>query len=302
MADSISDTLSRAAEELFQPLATLAMRERISPDVLLLAMEMAFVRAADRQALGLGQPIPNISALSARTGLSRPRCRLMRQSGAGGPSSAPLRTSQLLRVLESWHGDPDFQDDEGKPRVLSQRGPLSFTELVRRQGGGLRAGAILKELVRIDAVRLTDTERVEMLNRADLDADRRTQAIRDLGEYGSECLQTLVCRILDFTTNQYYRRVVGLYINKDDVRRLVNSASASAEVWASGFQDSMSEKRVIVKPESTPGRAIRLAGHFLISERPVVVPPLDGKAAAGRKPTAKATARSRQRRASRTSM
>jgi hypothetical protein len=272
MVSSILDVLCKAAEELFEPLAKLAMSEQIPANALAPVLEKAFIRAVEKEAEALRQPVPAISAVSARTGLSRPRVRQIRKCQSGRPLAATARPSQLLRVLESWRADSDFQDDEGEPKNLSQRGSGSFTELVRRQGAGLRPGAILTELLRIKAVRLTKQGHVEMLNRADIDAERRVQGIRDLGEFGSECLSTLVCRIMDPSTPNYYRRVVGLYIDKDEVPRLVRDASASAGVWAGGFQDAMSDKRVIVKPEATAKGAVRLAGHFLISERPTIVP------------------------------
>ena len=111
-----------------------------------------------------------------------------------------------------------------------------------------------------------------MLNRPDLDADRRTQAIRDLGEFGSECLHTLVSRIMDPSTSNYYRRVVGLYIDKDEVPRLVRDASGNAAAWASGLEDALTDKRVTVKPGATPKGAIRLAGHELVQNRRGVDP------------------------------
>jgi len=44
----------------------------------------------------------------------------------------------------------------------------------------------------------------------------------------------------------HYRRVVGLYIDKEAVPRLTDAAFGNAGVWANGFQEAMSERRVTV--------------------------------------------------------
>jgi hypothetical protein len=77
--------------------------------------------------------------------------------------------------------------------------------LVKRHGSGLRARSILKELERIKAVRFTKDRRVEMIHRADVDAAQKAQAIRDLGEFGREFLETLSHNVLNPETPRYHR-------------------------------------------------------------------------------------------------
>jgi len=276
MGDSIVDVFCKAAEELFGPLAVLAMSEQIPVGALIPALEKAFIRAVEKEAAEHGQAAPATSALAARVGLTRKRVSQLRQDQSGSLLSAPNRSPLflILRVLESWRRDPDFQDEQGEPAILPHRGPMSFTELVRGQGAMMRPGAVLKELLRIKAVRINDEGRLEMLNRADLDADRRRQGIRDLGEFGSECLYTLVCRIMNPSAPNHYRRVVGLYIDKEAVPRLTDAAFGNAGVWANGFQEAMSERRVTVKPQAVAQKARQLSGHFIISDRPTTVPPI----------------------------
>jgi len=68
---------------------------------------------------------------------------------------------------------------------------MSFTELVRGQGAMMRPGAVLKELLRIKAVRINDEGRLEMLNRGRFRRGPAKAGYSRLGEFGSECLYTL---------------------------------------------------------------------------------------------------------------
>jgi len=49
-----------------------------------------------------------------------------------------------------------------------------------------------------------------MLNRADLDADRRRQGIRDLGDLAANAYIPLCVELLNPSAPNHYRRVVGL--------------------------------------------------------------------------------------------
>jgi hypothetical protein len=145
--------------------------------------------------------------------------------------------------------------------------------LVKRHGSGLRARSILKELERIKAIRITKEGQVELLHRADVDAARKAQTIRDLGEFGREFLETLTHNVLNAETPRYHRRVVGLTVKNDEVPRLTRDASSQAAVWALALQDALTDNSITVKPGASAQRATRLSGHFFLSERPSVVRP-----------------------------
>ena len=129
----------------------------------------------------------------------------------------------------------------------------------------------MKELERIKAVRLTKEGQVEMLHRADVDAARKAQAIRDLGEFGREFLETLTHNVLNPETPRYHRRVVGLHVKSEEIPRLTRDASSQAGVWALALQDALTDNSVTVKPSPSAQGATRLSGHFFLGERPSVV-------------------------------
>lgn len=277
MSDPVAEAVSKALTEVLEALATLAMETQMFPRNFTPLVEEAFVRAVDREAERLGQPLPDASTVTARTGLHRNLVRKIRSNASPKASSAGVRLPQTLRVLHDWKTDPEYLNEADEPKVLPLRGPVSFNELVKRHGAGLRARAILKELERIKAVRRVGERQVEMLDRHDIHRERKAQAIRDLGEYAGECLETLVHNVINPETPRYYRRVVGLHVDDEKVPRLVRDASSEAGVWALGMQEAITDRSVTVKPNSAPRKATRLSGHFFISERPTVVAPMKKK-------------------------
>jgi hypothetical protein len=268
MSDPLNEAVSTAVEEVLAPLAKLAMEMQTGVSEFTLLVEQAFIRAVEHEAVLAGRPAPGASMVAARSGLTRQRVSQLRSMRDGKSSNVPERQPQTLRILSAWKTDPKFCDPSGSPKALSLRGPLSFNALVKRHGSGLRARSILKELERIKAVRFTKDRRIEVVHRADVDAARKVQAIRDLGEFGREFLETLAHNVLNPETPRYHRRVVGLHVKDQEVPRLIRDAGSQAGVWAVALQDAITDSSVTVKPGPSAQKATRLSGHFFISEQP----------------------------------
>jgi Family of unknown function (DUF6502) len=272
MSDPVADAIVKAVTEVLEALATLAMETRMFPRNFAPLVDAAFVRAVDREAERRGQPPPDVSTVAARTGLHRNLVARIRSNSSPNASIVETRLPQTLRVLRDWMTDSDYLDEHNQPKVLPLRGPVSFNELAKRQGAGLRPRSILNELLRMKAVRLVGSRHVEMLNRAELNPERKAQAIRDLGEFGTECLETLIQRVINCESPRFYRRVVGMYVDTDEVPKLVRDASSQANAWAVGVEDAFTDRGVTVAPQATPQSATQLSAHFFIAERLTVVP------------------------------
>ena len=272
MSDATKGALRGAVGELLAPLAQLAMEMQVGASEFIRMIEHAFIRAVEEDAALAGRPKPGASAVAARSGLTRQRVSQLRSMAVGETPRASGRQPQTLRILSAWKTDPKFCDRAGLPKSLPLRGPVSFGALVKRHGSGLRARSILKELERIKAVSWVKGGPVELLDRADLDAARKAQAIQDLGEFGREFLETLTHNVLNPETPRYHRRVVGLHVKNEEIPRLTRDATSEAGVWALALQDAITDNRVTVKPGLSAQKATRLSGHFFLSERPSVVP------------------------------
>jgi hypothetical protein len=93
------------------------------------------------------------------------------------------------------------------------------------------------------------------------------QAIRDLGEFGREFLETLTHNVLNPETPRYHWRVAAVHVKDQEVPRLVRDAGSQARVWALALQDAI----------------------FFISERPSNV-----QAVAGPRPTRPSSVKGRK--------
>jgi hypothetical protein len=285
MSDVLSKLICNALTNVLEPLTQFASEGQILPRDFPTLVEQAYVQAIDRAAQRMNEPMASVSAVSARTGISRARVREIRSNNPG-PTSRKTRPSHMLRVLTAWRTVDAFLDDSGEPKTLPRRGRVSFDSLVKHEGGDLRPGSILKELQRTNAVRITSDRCIEMLTRPDIDLERRAQAIKDVGEFGSELLETLVHNVAHPDMPRYYRRVVGLHVKNDDVPRLIRDASSAANIWASEFQEAITDRSVTVTPGLNTQPATRLSGHCFISERPTTVSP-NARKPDGKKPTAR---------------
>jgi hypothetical protein len=114
---------------------------------------------------GLSGRPTNASRVSILTGLSRrdvkkQRARLAEEADPAGETTG----SHATRLLSGWFQDPDFSQD-GAPRVLGREGDGGFSGLHQRYGGDIPVSAMLKELVKVGAVREREDGRLEALTR-----------------------------------------------------------------------------------------------------------------------------------------
>jgi len=102
----------------------------------------------------LGEPdlrgrTTNTSRVAVRTGLSRKEVARVRQEILAKTKS--VETYQIgrpARVLQLWHSDSEFLDENGSPSDLTfDADEPSFATLVKRVGGDVPAGAVRAELL-----------------------------------------------------------------------------------------------------------------------------------------------------------
>lgn len=116
-----------------------------------------------------GRPT-NLSRTALLTGLDRKEVTRIRKKLETERDTEPLqpqrKQDRIARVLSGWHQDPDYIDEDGKPRILaSEGGSPSYADLVSRYSGDVPAVTILRELKRTGAVREYDDGTIEVLRR-----------------------------------------------------------------------------------------------------------------------------------------
>jgi len=122
--------------------------------------------------------VPNRKMSQARiailTGLTRKEVARYFGEKAKQPEELKSNLNRVTRVLAGWHTDSDFTGPYGLPLELEFESPkgLDFSELIRRYSGDMAARAMLDELIRIGAVKETETGWYKIMTRTYLpDAD-----------------------------------------------------------------------------------------------------------------------------------
>ena len=158
MEHSNQQRLLGAVRACLVPLARILIRAGISFRQFSEMAKAAFVdqTLAERDS---HRKTTNISRIAVRTGLSRKEiARILRRSTDKGivleqAQAATFHFHQAARVLQLWHSDPRFVEEDGRPRDLPVEGTTdSFASLVRSAGGDVPPGAVRAELMAAGAL------------------------------------------------------------------------------------------------------------------------------------------------------
>lgn len=189
MNNGLKKAAFASSRMLLRPVIRLLLRCGVSWKELAELCKLVYVEVAAEDFGKRGRPA-NASRVAILTGLSRRDVKrakdLLRDSDDAG-FMAVERIDHASRVLSAWYQDPEFCDAKGKPRLLPLEGKGSFAVLLKRHAPDIPPTAMLKELQRVGAVRLTPQGKVRALARyfmpMSLDPDsvvRSGSVLRDL--------------------------------------------------------------------------------------------------------------------------
>jgi hypothetical protein len=158
--------LAAAVARILRPLIRILLRNGVSYGTFADIAKGQFVEVARREFAVDGRR-PTTSRLAVVTGLTRKEVhRILGRSRPDDRSSAD-RYNRAARVVAGWRRDKDFLNPRGNPLVLPVSGQgNTFQELVRRYSGDIPHRAVLDELAAEGTVRLSDDDRVRLVERA----------------------------------------------------------------------------------------------------------------------------------------
>lgn len=137
---------------VMRPVVRILLRYGIGYREFVEVTKTAFVDVASSDFGLRGRPT-NISRVAVMTGLTRKEVKRLRDKIASGDSKISVKTTPLSDVLHQWHAQGDFTDKSGAPLTLPFSGDKgSFSDLVKRFGGDIPAGAMRTEMKRVGAV------------------------------------------------------------------------------------------------------------------------------------------------------
>jgi Family of unknown function (DUF6502) len=152
----------RAVEDMLFPVALFAFDIGMDFRTIVNAIRTALVLAAvDR--LVATKTRPTASSISVTTGLPRAVVsKILRTINAFAGVTSKLSETVANRILRNWHDDPAFLNSSGKPTELPIYGKgITFESLARKYARSVPVRALLDELLRANAVKLTPNRRLK---------------------------------------------------------------------------------------------------------------------------------------------
>ncbi len=194
MKDNPRSAMMRAARSMLRPVVRLLLRHGVGWKEFAELGKSVYVEVAGRDYGISGRPT-NASRVSILTGLSRREVKKQRDLlEEEGEADGETAGGHATRLLSGWFQDPDFSDD-GRPRRLDREGPGSFAELHDRYGGDIPESAMLKELVKVSAVREADDGRLEALSRYYMPGRSDPEAVLRSGAVAEDLGRTLAANL-----------------------------------------------------------------------------------------------------------
>ncbi len=166
MQDKIKQRVLDAFLLVMRPVVRILLRYGIGYREFAEVTKTAFVDVASADFGLRGRPT-NISRVAVMTGLTRKEVKRLRDKLAVGETTVAVKTTPLADVLHHWHADKDFTDAAGNPRPLPFAGEeISFTNLVKKFGGDIPAGAMRTEMKRVGAVSEDNDGNLSLMRRS----------------------------------------------------------------------------------------------------------------------------------------
>jgi hypothetical protein len=187
--------LPRAVEALLEPIARMLVRQGIGGNSTIEIVKRAYVAATMNVLKEREQPVTT-ARLKIFTGFPEREVERLRGQLESAAPVEPSRFDQVTKLLTTWHLDTRYSlQFGGTPRELKITGPrdeLTFASLAAECAPSLNHVELLKELVDLGAVQLSDdTKRVRPVARAYLPEPLSRAATERLGRMVRNFTETL---------------------------------------------------------------------------------------------------------------
>ena len=278
MSGALKSAGLKAVARLLEPVVRLTLELGVGLAEFNQLVRAVHVRAAAESTL---KGPPNYSRISMLTGVSRATAASILASAEEPPPERGIQRAE--RVLHGWWGDPYFCDRDGNPAILPLRGRRSFVALVNRYSGDPRVATLLKELIRVKAVRRLPDKRLEVLSRTVAPARWDSEGLEMMGERARDLLETLGHNLKSEGDPRFARFVVNSDIDPRYVPMLVRHMTEQARGLADSFEDALSNPEAQIRPRSKE-KPTRLGMAFYLIEEPArPAPPLPSAASSKRR-------------------
>jgi hypothetical protein len=251
--------LPRAVEVLLEPIARMLVRQGIGGTSAVEIIKRAYVAATINVLKERKQPI-TAARLRIFTGFPEREVERLRGQLESAPPVEPSALDQVTRLLTTWHLDDRYSlQFGGTPRELKitgARDEYTFVSLAKECAPTLKPSELLKELVDLGAVQLSeDSKRVRPLTRAYLPEPLSRAATERLGRMVRNFTETLDC---NFQTQEAESRRVDRHVSADFAisDEAENEFRLKARTEGQGLLESLDSWLQQQKPASENGKRV----------------------------------------------
>ena len=262
------NVLETAVAALLRPLFRVLLRQAMSFVAFEEIAKRAYVDVAMNDFAIEGKS-PSISRAAILSGLTRKEVsRLLSEPADPGPEGE--RYNRAARVLTGWLRDPEFVDEAGVPRLLTDEGDTGFAGLVRRYGGDVPARAVLDELLRVGAVQRHDNQGTELLARAYVPASSVADKLAILGADVADLIATIDHNIqLGGVAPRFQRKVMYHRIPSSALPALRKLSATQAQALLERLDRWLQEQDTGVPDDGPEPRAARVGVGIYYFEEPL---------------------------------
>ena len=162
----LKEAIFQACRHFLRPIVRFLLRNGVTWNEFKELSKDMYVDVA-RQEYGIqGRPTNN-ARVAVLTGLSRREVSRVRDKLLEGDDSPGDRQgNRISRILTGWHVDPEFVEQDGRPKDLPATGPTgSLSSLLKRYAGDLPHVALRKEMLQLGLVEETADGRLKVMQR-----------------------------------------------------------------------------------------------------------------------------------------
>lgn len=191
MPDNVKHALAVALSRLLRPLIRIMLREGLTYPQFAMISRAAFVNCAARDFAAAGTE-KSAGSISTLTGIPEAEIKALLSHEFVASANASSEPNNFARVLHGWHNDRDYVGPYGFPIDLPFDGPApSLSALVGRHTPGISPEVILRELLRISAVREVGKSIWQPIVREYIDPTLSPENINRMGKLVESLLSTL---------------------------------------------------------------------------------------------------------------
>lgn len=259
--------LARAIGVMLRPIFKILLEFNVTYHQFAEGAKLALVDVASKE-YGKRDRRTNISRIATMTGMTRKEVKRLRETFDGTIEWTP-RGSVIDTLIYHWSNDEDFTDD-GNPRHLSyEDGENTFTELVRRFGGDLPAGAVRTEMLRMRMVELDEKKDLVLVRKDDFDQQALEKAEDLIRSSGAGMADAIAHEVLEPKKGSWKVSMASSHSirseDKEKIENLCRSAMNDLEKRLDNIFDAY--ETIHGDQESEKARMTFRIGSFMIEGR-----------------------------------